>query len=82
MVNHPNSLLDVTTTSNGGKMQGSGSKTVFLDGHPLVLEGSVSSNGAVVLALTKTSTVIVEGKRVAKPDDKLSDGSVLLPRKK
>lgn len=75
------SILDVTITSTGDTMQGSGSTTVLLDGHPVVLEGSVSSSGATVLSLTRTGTVEIEGKLVARPGDALSDGSVLQTRK-
>jgi uncharacterized Zn-binding protein involved in type VI secretion len=80
MSKYDSSILDVTATSNGGYIQGGASTTVFLDGHPLVLDGSVSTSGAVVLSLVKTSTLVVEGRRVAKPGDALSDGSVLLAR--
>lgn len=80
MTYQPCSILDVSATSSGEYIQGNASTTVFLDGHPLVLEGSVATNGAVVSDLTLTSTIEVEGRKVAKPGDALSDGSVLLPR--
>lgn len=80
MSKYDSAILDVNATSNGGYIQGGASTTVFLDGHPVVLEGSASESGAVVLSLSNTSTIVIEGRHVAKPGDALSDGSVLLPR--
>ena len=80
MSKYDSAILDVTATSTGTYMQGGASTTVFLDGHPVVLEGSASATGAVVLNLSKTSSIVIEGRHVAKPGDALSDGSVLLAR--
>lgn len=67
--------------STSGNIVGNVAQSVFLDGKPIVLEGSVSSSGATVLAPKSERTILVEGRKVAAEGDTLSDGTVLLPRK-
>jgi uncharacterized Zn-binding protein involved in type VI secretion len=67
--------------SISGQIVGNVAKTVFLDGQLLVLEGSVNSTGATVLAPPESKTVFIEGKAMASEGDFLSDGTIILGRK-
>ena len=64
-----------------GQIVGDCAKTVFFNGKPVVLEGSISSSGATVLKPPLNRNIEVEGRVVAAPGDILSDGSIILPNK-
>ena len=67
--------------SKTGQIVGNVAKTVFMDGEPVVLEGSINSAGATVLAPTASNTVFIEGRLMSRAGDALSDGSIILDRK-
>jgi uncharacterized Zn-binding protein involved in type VI secretion len=67
--------------SKTGQIVGNVAKTVFMDGESVVLEGSVNSAGATVLAPVAPNTVFIEGKAMASEGDALSDGTIILSRK-
>ena len=67
--------------SKTGQIVGNVAKTVFMDGESVVLEGSVNSAGATVLAPVAPNTVFIEGRVMSRQGDTLSDGTVILDRK-
>lgn len=73
-------IQDVSKSSSGN-IVGNTSKTVLIDGKPVVLEGSVSSSGATVLSPKFGASVYIENRLVAANGDALSDGTTLLERK-
>lgn len=69
------------SASPSGPIVGNIAKTVFMDGKPIVIEGSVNSAGATVLKPQLSRGVYVEGKELVTDSNILSDGSVILARK-
>jgi uncharacterized Zn-binding protein involved in type VI secretion len=69
------------SSSKTGQIVGNVAKTVFMDGELVVLEGSVNSAGATVLAPISPNNVFVEGRVMSRAGDTLSDGTIILDRK-
>lgn len=74
-------IRDESKTATG-QIVGNVAQTVFMDGKPIVLEGSVNSAGATVVKPPVDRGIYVENRMIAVEGDLLSDGSVILPRKK
>lgn len=73
-------IQDVSKSASGN-IVGNTSKTIMMDGKPLVLEGSVSSSGATVLRPKAGTYVYADGRLIASNGDMMSDGTTILERK-
>lgn len=70
------------SASKTGQIIGNVAQTVFFDDKPLALEGSINASGASIQRPPINRNVYVEDKVMAVEGDLLSDGSILLERKK
>jgi uncharacterized Zn-binding protein involved in type VI secretion len=74
MIIRDTAVIDISTITGGGHLVGNGAHTVTLYGHPVALEGSISSTGHAVLPPEDDHQVYIEGRKTARTGNAMGNG--------
>ena len=77
MIERKVATLDISTSTNGDQIVGNGAHSVFLNGKPVALVGSITSSGVAIVSPEDNYQVYIEGRKVARTGNTLADGSTI-----
>ena len=77
MIERAVAIMSISTITGGGHIMGDCAQTVTMNGHPVALEGSVSSDGQAIQAPEADYQVYIEGRKVARTGNSLADGRII-----